>query len=104
MTTYGDIARALGSVRVARHVGFALAALPDEADDVPWYRVVNGRGRIHRPAESSEGAEQRRLLAAEGIDVDDEGRVQRFRAMRFTFEIDGSEHDTFEGDDAAPSD
>ena len=30
VTTYGDVATVLGSPRVARHVGWALAALVDE--------------------------------------------------------------------------
>jgi methylated-DNA-protein-cysteine methyltransferase-like protein len=82
VTTYGDIARALGSVRVARHVGYALAALPAARRDVPWHRVVDGRGRLHRPAEDPGGAEQRRRLRREGIEVDDSGRVIRFAARR----------------------
>ena len=46
VTTYGDVATVLGSPRVARHVGWALAALVDESNTVPWQRVINAQGRI----------------------------------------------------------
>ena len=44
VTTYGDVAEALGSRSVARQVGFAMAAVGD--DDVPWWRVVAAGGRL----------------------------------------------------------
>ena len=73
LTSYGDVARALGAVQVARHVGNALAALRDET--VPWQRVVNSRGRISVPPRSPSFERQRAALEAEGVPVDDEGRV-----------------------------
>jgi methylated-DNA-protein-cysteine methyltransferase-like protein len=45
VATYGDIAAALGSPRIARQVGRALAALPEDLD-VPWWRVVLAAGRL----------------------------------------------------------
>ena len=83
VTTYGDVARALGSASVARHVGFALAALGEGRDDVPWFRVVNGRGRVHTDPDAPDGGEQRRQLRAEGVEVDAEGRIAEFGALRF---------------------
>jgi methylated-DNA-protein-cysteine methyltransferase-like protein len=88
VTTYGDIARALGSVRVARHVGYALAALPARSRDVPWFRVVNGRGRLHRGSDEPGGKDQRRRLRREGIAVDDAGKIEGFSAVRFRFDDD----------------
>ena len=85
VTSYGDIARALGSVRVARHVGYALAALPSARKDVPWHRVVDARGRLHRAAEDPGGREQRRRLLREGTLVDPGGRVADFAERRFLF-------------------
>lgn len=87
LTTYGDVARALGAVQVARHVGNALAALRD--DDVPWQRVVNSRGRISFPPGSSSFARQRAALEAEGVPVEDDGRVPLTK-RRFRF----AEHDS----------
>ena len=47
--------------------------LPSE---VPWHRVVNAQGRISMSL-SREGSDwiQRELLLAEGVPVDEEGRL-----------------------------
>lgn len=75
VTTYGDVATVLGSPRVARHVGWALAAIgPDDAD-VPWHRVINAQGRISHKGDLVRAEEQRRRLVAEGIAFDRSGRV-----------------------------
>ena len=62
VTTYGRIAAILGHPGVARHVGNALAACGREEVPVPWHRVVNAAGKI-----STQSAEQRELLQAEGV-------------------------------------
>jgi len=82
VTTYGDVAAAIGSKNVARHVGFAMAALPP-GSDVPWWRVVAAGGRL---ATASAATQQRqaRQLAAEGHTVQ-KGRVMAFAARRFVF-------------------
>jgi len=80
VTTYGDVAGALGSRRVARQVGYALAACPDE---LPWHRVVNAKGFLSRRAHGSPSDEQVLRLKAEGTDVDPLGRVVGFREARF---------------------
>lgn len=83
VTTYGDVATVLGSPRVARHVGWALAALPD-GHDVPWHRVINAKGMISHRGDVHRGAEQRRLLEAEGITFDAAGRVD-LRQLRWRY-------------------
>jgi methylated-DNA-protein-cysteine methyltransferase-like protein len=80
VSTYGDIAEALGSRRVARKVGHALAAIPADRDDVPWHRVVNAKGRVSRRAHGSLSDEQVLLLKAEGIEVGPTGAVVEFGA------------------------
>lgn len=79
VTTYGDVATLLGSPRVARHVGFALAALRDPT--VPWQRVINSRGHISFRGDTGRGELQRQLLEAEGVVFDARDRVdlKRFR-------------------------
>lgn len=63
VTTYGDVARALGCPSVARHVGFAMAALP-AGSDVPWWRVVAAGGRISLAGAGA--ARQAKMLRSEG--------------------------------------
>jgi methylated-DNA-protein-cysteine methyltransferase-like protein len=82
VATYGDVAGALGARSVARHVGFALAALPADRADVPWHRIVNGRGRVSTRGHGSPSDEQIRRLAAEGVEVDANGRVLEFTRIR----------------------
>lgn len=67
VSTYGDVANALGCPAHSRHVGKALGALPEVAQTfrgrpVPWWRIINSAGRI-----STNGSTQRRLLEAEGV-------------------------------------
>lgn len=83
VTTYGDVAGALGSRRVARQVGFALAALDD--DTVPWQRVINASGRISFRGDPVRGTAQQRALEREGIAFDEQGRVIDFEAHRHKF-------------------
>ena len=73
VTSYGRIARELEGC-TARMVGYALAALPWEAD-VPWQRVINHQGKVS-PRNSGHGSwVQRELLEAEGVVFDAQGRV-----------------------------
>lgn len=81
VASYGDVAEALGSKNVARHVGWALAALPP-GSDVPWWRVVDARGRLARPGTTA-ARQQAKLLRGEGVTVKNE-RVADFRARRIT--------------------
>lgn len=80
VVTYGDVATALGSRSVARHVGFAMAALP-AGSDVPWWRVVAAGGRL-ATASSSVARAQARLLTRDGLAVR-KGRVLAFAARRW---------------------
>lgn len=83
VTTYGDLAGALGARSVARHVGYALAALPP-GSDVPWFRVVDGRGQVTRPG-TAQAKKQAALLRREHVAVGRDGRVADFAARRFEF-------------------
>ena len=76
VTTYGDVAAALGSPRAARRVGWALAALRDSprAESVPWQRVINAQGRISARGDVFRAAEQQSRLEAEGVEFTTDGR------------------------------
>ena len=81
VTTYGQIAYLIsGTRRGARAVGYALAALsPADAERVPWWRVINAQGRISISHLRLSVDEQRRRLEAEGIEFDEEDRVDLSR-------------------------
>lgn len=86
VTTYGDVGSVLGSPRVARQVGYALAALPPFRVDVPWHRVINAKGSISFRSDDIRGQEQRLRLVAEGIDVYDDGRLSTFDELRYLYD------------------
>ena len=75
VTTYGRVSTMLGSPRVARHVCWALAALPDTDSDVPWHRVVNAQRRISFKGDSLRAMEQRARLEDEGVIFDASDRI-----------------------------
>lgn len=64
VATYGDIAALAGRPRAARQVGYAMHRC---ASGLPWHRVVNARGRISLPTDSTGGLAQRRRLESEGV-------------------------------------
>lgn len=72
VVTYGQVARALGRPRIARQVGWAMRACPN---DVPWHRVVNGEGRLSTRAEIGGLNPQRMLLEDEGVHFELDGRI-----------------------------
>ena len=81
LATYGQIAELIGAWGCARQVGWALRRLPLPSP-IPWHRVVNAQGHIAMsPRREGSDWMQRELLLAEGIPVDEEGRLPlaRFR-------------------------
>lgn len=72
VVTYGQIARALGRPGIARQVGWAMRACPN---DVPWHRVVNGEGRLSTRAEIGTLNPQRMLLEEEGVHFELDGHI-----------------------------
>lgn len=74
VATYGHVAALAGNPRAARTVGWALHALPDDAD-VPWQRVINARGGISISKVGLPAELQRALLEAEGVEFRADGTV-----------------------------
>ncbi len=69
--TYGQIAALCGSPRAARIVGGVAHFGPE---DLPWHRVVNKQGGL-AGAFPGGRSEQAARLAAEGVAVNAEGRM-----------------------------
>ena len=74
VATYGQVAALAGLPGHARHVGYALHALPD-GSAVPWHRVVNAKGWISPRRSGGWEVEQRLRLELEGVVVDRLGRL-----------------------------
>lgn len=64
--TYGQIATILGAPRAARAVGYALRAL-GPGTDVPWQRVINGKGGVSVRGDVERPNLQYELLEEEGV-------------------------------------
>lgn len=88
VATYGQVATLLGSPRVARHVGWAMAACAEAEPPVPWHRVINAQGRISGRGELMRAEVQRERLEAEGVEFDERERVD---LRRFRWSADGFE-------------
>ncbi|MDO5607284.1 MAG: MGMT family protein [Capnocytophaga sp.] len=71
VTTYGAIAKALGAVRSARMVGWAMNAAHGR-DDVPAHRVVNRNGMLTGKHHFQGTNLMQQLLESEGVTVVDD--------------------------------
>ena len=83
VTTYGDVATMLGTPRIARHVGWALSALPPDSD-VPWQRVINAHAMVSWRGELGRASLQEALLRAEGVALGARGKVD-LQALRWHY-------------------
>ncbi|MGP6220870.1 endonuclease V [Caldiplasma sukawensis] len=81
ITTYGDIARALGDIKASRAVGFILSR-NKEPDIYPCYKVIKSDGGIGGYTNPLGINEKIRRLKNDGINVK-EGRVQNFEQLIF---------------------
>tara|TARA_R110000851_G_scaffold268222_2_gene420913 strand:+ start:453 stop:779 length:327 start_codon:yes stop_codon:yes gene_type:complete len=68
VTSYGAIAKALGTARSARMVGWAMNASHDR-EDVPAHRVVNRNGLLTGKFHFEGTNLMQQLLESEGIEV-----------------------------------
>ncbi|WXG45393.1 MAG: MGMT family protein [Candidatus Atabeyarchaeum deiterrae] len=77
VTTYGEIAKALGDSHLSRAVGNAVRNNP-YAPTVPCHRVIRSNGEIGGFGGELSGEkinEKIRLLKEEGVRTDDSGRI-----------------------------
>ena len=69
VTTYGAIARCLGTPKSSRMVGWALNGTKFRLDEVPAHRVVNRAGLLTGRIHFGDNRTMQNLLEAEGIVV-----------------------------------
>ncbi|RPF47251.1 methylated-DNA-protein-cysteine methyltransferase-like protein [Hydrogenoanaerobacterium saccharovorans] len=74
VASYGQIALMAGNPKASRAVGYALHVNPLPGV-IPCHRVVNREGRLAPGFAFGGQDEQKKLLEAEGVDVDDNGYV-----------------------------
>jgi methylated-DNA-protein-cysteine methyltransferase-like protein len=78
VTSYGAIAKYLGSARSSRMVGWAMNASHAAPEPVPAHRVVNRIGMLSGKAHFPDPDRMAELLEAEGTKVEDD-RVVEFK-------------------------
>ncbi len=81
VTTYGDVAKALGDVGAARAVAEVLSHV--DCSGVPRHRVVNAEGDVGIDATGSIPLDRARLLREERVAVRN-GKVEGLDGVRFT--------------------
>jgi methylated-DNA-protein-cysteine methyltransferase related protein len=72
VTSYGAIARYLGTAGSARMVGWAMNASHSQSEYVPAHRVVNRNGLLTGKYHFDTSFAMKELLANEGIEVKDD--------------------------------
>lgn len=89
VTTYGLIAKSLGSVRGARMVGWALHGVPGELD-LPCHRVVNRYGELSGGWHFGHPDVMKALLEAEDVPFKDEYQVDLDKCLWVPWEEEAS--------------
>jgi methylated-DNA-protein-cysteine methyltransferase related protein len=72
VTSYGAIARYLGSGRSARMVGWALNGCHNISDPIPAHRVVNRNGLLTGKRHFGNSTTMEQLLKNEGMIIEDD--------------------------------
>ena len=78
ITSYGAIARYIGSGRSARMVGWALNVSHNKPEFIPAHRVVNRNGLLSGKHHFGNSTTMQQLLENEGLTIEDD-KVTDFR-------------------------
>ncbi len=78
VTSYGAIARYLGTGRSARMVGWALNACHNNQEFIPAHRVVNRNGLLTGKYHFGNSTTMQQLLENEGLIIEDD-KIVNFR-------------------------
>lgn len=74
VATYGQIARLAGKPQGTRGVVWILSS-SSATNDLPWYRVINAKGKISFPEMTEHWIRQKGMLEREGVKFNDAGIV-----------------------------
>ena len=80
VTSYGAIAKCIGTGKAARLVGYAMNASHNATPKVPAHRVVNHAGLLTGKHHFKTPTQMQELLAKEGVAVENE-KVVDFKAL-----------------------
>jgi len=80
VTSYGAIAKCLGTPKSSRMVGWALGQCSSESEFVPAHRVVNRNGLLTGKAAFVGENSMEQLLLSEGVKVVD-NKIQDFKKV-----------------------
>ncbi len=72
VTSYGAIAKYLGTPRSSRTVGYAMNGAHSQKEKVPAHRVVNRNGQLTGKHHFSSPFEMQALLEKEGVKVEND--------------------------------
>ncbi|MDS0257634.1 endonuclease V [Thermoplasmatales archaeon AK] len=87
VSTYGDIARALGDISAAKACAYMISISQND-NDIPFHRVIRSDGLVWKFTSTGFREEKVSKLREEGIETDG-SRVLNFEAVRFNnFESD----------------
>ena len=78
VTSYGAIAKAIGSAKSSRMVGWAMSQSHGSVPPVPAHRVVNRNGILSGKHHFIHPNQMQELLEAEGLKIQDD-KVQEFK-------------------------
>ncbi|MDE5721747.1 MAG: MGMT family protein [Clostridia bacterium] len=82
VTTYGDVARAIGAPKCSRQVGWALHVNPEQGV-IPCHRVIFSDGRLSYGFAFGGLEAQKAMLLSEGVEVSADNKVN-LKKYRFT--------------------
>jgi methylated-DNA-protein-cysteine methyltransferase-like protein len=84
VSSYGEIAEAIGMKGSSRMVGWAMNASHSQTIPVPAHRVVNRNGMLTGKHHFASPTLMQELLQSEGIEVNDD-KVVNFKELFFSF-------------------
>ncbi len=89
VTSYGAIAKYLGTASSSRMVGYAMSAVGLSTEKIPAHRVVNQKGMLSGKHAFGSATMMEDLLKAEGVSVEND-QVKNFKKYFWdpAFELD----------------